>query len=81
MLEKHWMGHQVDRSICAWFWKQAHPSVCVSHLEGSLVVLLWFRSYYLCQWECPQVPNAPKMGSPHVVVFDEFYDKDDNPGS
>ncbi|XP_024379655.1 AP-3 complex subunit mu isoform X2 [Physcomitrium patens] len=26
MLEKHWMGHQVDRSICAWFWKQAHPS-------------------------------------------------------
>ncbi|KAL2619943.1 hypothetical protein R1flu_000148 [Riccia fluitans] len=25
MLEKQWMGQQVDRSICSWFWTQAHP--------------------------------------------------------
>ncbi|KAG6541595.1 hypothetical protein Mapa_016988 [Marchantia paleacea] len=25
MLEKQWMGQQVDRSICTWFWTQAHP--------------------------------------------------------
>jgi len=27
MLEKQWMGQQVDRSICSWFWKQLHSGV------------------------------------------------------
>lgn len=26
MLEKQWMGQQVDRSICGWFWEQAYPA-------------------------------------------------------
>uniref|UniRef100_A0A0D6R4Y2 MHD domain-containing protein n=1 Tax=Araucaria cunninghamii TaxID=56994 RepID=A0A0D6R4Y2_ARACU len=26
MLEKQWMGQQVDRTICAWFWEQAYPA-------------------------------------------------------
>ncbi|KAH9315478.1 hypothetical protein KI387_024105, partial [Taxus chinensis] len=25
MLEKQWMGQQVDRSICVWFLEQAFP--------------------------------------------------------
>ncbi|CAM6061139.1 unnamed protein product [Sphagnum tenellum] len=42
MLEKQWMGQQVDRSICSWFWKQLH-----SGAKGHVPSVIAAPAYYL----------------------------------
>jgi hypothetical protein len=47
MLEKQWMGQQVDRSICSWFWKQLHSGV----RKKELLLLCFSLSLSQYLWE------------------------------
>ncbi len=49
MLEKQWMGQQVDRSICSWFWKQLHSGVRKKERAPPALVLSLSLAEYLCE--------------------------------
>ncbi|CAM6098625.1 unnamed protein product [Calypogeia fissa] len=47
MLERQWVGTQVDRSICDWFWKQAHPQGEMGLGQAKVPSVIASPTYYL----------------------------------
>ncbi|CAM6088977.1 unnamed protein product [Calypogeia fissa] len=47
MLERQWVGTQVDRSICDWFWKQAHPQGEIGLGQAKVPSVIASPTYYL----------------------------------